>query len=139
MSTPHERMRALGWGLELLMLMGDDATIPVDCRDQARSLSLRYPVSASLKELLASGTKRLPPEVGSSMDDARRLFEKLQRCGAGTAATRHVLLYTLRHFPLRSACDWADACDGGLQAWLQPDGPDAPDQMSERLRIATGG
>jgi len=121
MSTPEERARALRWGWELLRDMQRDETVPVESIDRARALALRYPAPAMLQELLASGARRLPSDLGAAIDDARTLFEELQVRGSGTADTRCFLLYTLRHFPLHHAVARVDDCLGGLQVWLQPE------------------
>ena len=122
MSTPEERMRALRWGLELLEAIQRYATVPAEIGDRARGLLLRYPTPASLQELLVAGATRLPQDVGSSIDDARRLFEELQSGVIGCTSTRHCLSYTLRHFPLLHAAERASDCLGGLQDWLLPEG-----------------
>ena len=119
MSTPEERMRALRWGWELLRDIQRDATVPVENGDSARALALRYPAPAMLQELLASGARQLPQDVGAAMDDARTLFEELQVHGSGVADTQRIVLYTLRHFPLHHAVARVDDCLGGLQVWLQ--------------------
>ena len=121
MSTPEERMRALRWGWELLRDMQRDETVPVESVDRARALALRYPAPAVLQELLASGARRLPPDLGAAIDDARTLFEELQVHGRGAADTQRIVLYTLRHFPLHHAVARVDDCLGGLQVWLQPE------------------
>ena len=121
MSTPEERMRALRWGWELLGDIQQDATVPVDSGDSARALALRYPAPAMLQELLASGARHLPQELGAAIDDARTLFEKLQARDSGTADTQRFILYTLRHFPHHHAVACVDDCLGGLQDWLQPE------------------
>ena len=114
-------MRALRWGWELLRDIQQDATVPVESGDSARALALRYPVPAMLPELLASGARRLPQDLGAAIDDARTLFEELQVRGSGTADTQRFLLYTLRHFPLYHAVARVDDCLVGLQDWLQPE------------------
>ena len=81
MSTPEERMRALRWGWELLRDIQQDAAVPVESGDSARTLALRYPATAMLQELLASGARHLPHDVGAAIDDARTLFEELQLRG----------------------------------------------------------
>ena len=121
MSTPEERMRALRWGGELLRDIQRDATVPVQSGDSARALALRYPAPAMLQELLTSGARHLPQELGAAIDDARTLFEELQFRGRGAADTQRFVLYTLRHFPLYYAVDRVDDCLGGLQVWLQPE------------------
>ena len=121
MSTSEERMRALRWGSELLRHIQQDATAPVESRDSARALALRYPAPTMLQELLASGARRLPQEVGAAIDDARTLFEELQVQGRGVADTQRFILYTLRHFPLYDAVARVNDCLGGLQDWLQPE------------------
>ena len=125
MSTPKERMRALRWGWGLLRDIRQDATVPVESVDRAKALALRYPAPAMLQELLASGARRLPQDLGAAIDDARTLFEELQVRGSGTADTQRFLLYTLRHFPLFHAVDRVDDCLGGLQVWLQPEARNA--------------
>ena len=121
MSTPEERMRALRWGWELLRDIQQDATAPVESGDSARALALRYPAPAMLQELLASGARHLPQELGAAIDDARTLFEELQFRGRGAADTRRFILHTLRHYPLYHAVARVDDCLGGLQDWLQPE------------------
>ena len=121
MSTPEERMRALRWGWELLRDIQQDATVPVESGDSARLLALRYPAPAMLQELLASGARQLPQDVGAAIDDARTLFTELQVRGRGAADTLRFVLYTLRHFPLHHAVARVDDCLGGLQVWLQPE------------------
>src|SRR5437868_15490194 len=103
MSTPEERMRALRWGWELLRDIQRDATVPVESGDSARALALRYPAPAMLQELLASGARQLPQDVGAAIDDARTLFEELRVRGRGAADNQRFILYTLRHFPLHQA------------------------------------
>jgi hypothetical protein len=121
MSTPEERMLALRWGWELLRDIQQDATVPADSVDCARALALRYPAPAILQELIASGARHLPQEVGTAIDHARTLFEALQVSGRGAADIRRVVLYTLRHFPLHHAVARVDDCLDGLQDWLQPE------------------
>lgn len=119
MSTPEERMRALRWGWELFRDIQQDATVPADSVDCARALALRYPAPAILQELLASGARDLPQEVGTAIDDARTLFEQLHVRCRGAADTQRFVLYTLRHFPLYHAVARVEDCLGGLQDWLQ--------------------
>ena len=121
MSTPEERMRALRFGWELLRDIQQDGTVPIESGDSARALALRYPAPAMLPELLASGARCLPQDLGAAIDDARTLFEELQVRGSGTADTQRFLLYTLRHFPLYHAVARVDDCLDGLQDWLQPE------------------
>ncbi len=121
MSTPEERMRALRWGWELLRDIQQDAAVPVESRDSARALALRYPAPAMLQELLASGARQLPQDVGAAIDDARTLFEELRVRGRGAADTQRFILYTLRHSPLHRAVARVDDCLGGLPVWLQPE------------------
>jgi len=121
MSTPEERMRALRWGWELLRDIQQDATVPVESGDSARALALRYPAPAMLQELLASGARHLPQDLGTAIDDARTLFEELHVRGRSAADTQRFVLYTLRHFPLYHAVARVDDYLGGLQDWLQPE------------------
>jgi|GEM_PF-1763610 len=122
MSTPEERMRALRWGSELLSDIQHDAIVPVGSGNSARALALRYPAQAVLQDLLASGARQLPEDVGAAIDDARTLFEELQVSGRSAADIQRVISYTLRHFPLHHAVARVDDCLDGLQDWLQPEG-----------------
>ena len=121
MSTPEERMRALRWGWELLRDIQQDSAVPVESRDSARTLALRYPAPAMLQALLASGARHLPQDVGAAIDDGRTLLEELQVRGKAAADTLRRILYTLRHFPLYHAVSRVDDHLGGLQVWLQPE------------------
>ena len=121
MSTPEERLRALRWGWELLEAIQQDPAVPVASGDRARALAIRYPAPAMLRELLASGARRLPQDLGAAIDDARTLFEQLQVRGGGAADTQRFVLCTLRHFPLYHAVARVDDCLDGLQDWLQPE------------------
>ena len=85
MSTPKERMRALRWGWGLLRDIRQDATVPVESVDRAKALALRYPAPAMLQELLASGARHLPQDLGAAIDDARTLFEELHVRGRSAA------------------------------------------------------
>ena len=121
MSTPEEGMRALCWGWKLLSVVQRDVTVPIESVQYAKALALRYPAPAMLPELLASGARRLPQDLGAAIDDARTLFEQLQVRRSGTADTQRFVLYTLRRFPLYHAVARVDDCLGGLQDWSQPE------------------
>ena len=121
MSTPEERMRALRWGWELLRDIQQDGTVPVESGDRARAVALHYPAPAILRELLASGARHLPQDVGAAIDDARTLFEELRDRGRGSADTQRFVLSTLRHFPFYDALERVNDCLDGLQDWLQPE------------------
>jgi hypothetical protein len=128
-------MRALRWGWELLGDIQQDATVPVESRDGARALALRYPAPAMLQKLLASGARQLPQEVGAAIDDARTLFEELQVRRRGAADTQRCVLYTLRHFPLYDAVARVNDCLGGLQDWLQPEDLTTSPKGSVRISV----
>lgn len=121
MSTPQERMRALRRGWDLLRDIQLDATVPAGSCERARALALRYPTPVMLQELLASGARHLPQDVGVAIDGTRTFFEELQVSASGTADIQRVILYTLRHFPLHHAVARVDDCLEGLQDWLQPE------------------
>ncbi len=125
MSTPDERMRSLRWAWELLDVIQTGALLPRQVVERAAAVASRFPSPAQLVTLLAEVTPTLPPDLGTTIDEGRALFEEIQFGGFGSEATRRSVLYTLRHYPLSGAFHWADsACAGqplGLSTWLKPE------------------
>lgn len=123
MTMPHERMRALRWGWELLASLRTDSSIPHALVERAVNLAQTYPTPTALTLMLEADRPQFPEGFGESVDGARALFEEIQSEGYGSAETRRDTLYTLRHFPLRGAS--ARAADaallGSLKNWLAPE------------------
>ena len=102
MTMPHERMRALRWGYELLQEMTQDQSLPEDVRERAGALLAAYPMPEALAQHVADGRGRLPKTWGDTMAEVRDLFEWVELGGQGSVQTRRSLLFTRRHYPNRS-------------------------------------
>lgn len=123
MTMPNERLRAIGWGAELLEALQRDQTVQQELRDEAKRVATTYPSAQLLIGLLASDAREFPTSAGQSIEDTRALFEKVQSTGTGIADTRRHLRFTMRHFPLAG---WAEDAGhaarlGRLHDWLTPD------------------
>lgn len=126
MTMPVERMRSLRWGAQLLDLIQQDGDLEVGIRRRAARLMSSYPQPSDLVALLEAHAMALPAEMGAAIDAARSLFEQIHSSAIGSAKTRHLALYTLRHFPTCEATEMAAASalmGGGLGAWLHLEDP----------------
>lgn len=99
MTMPDERLRALGWGGELLEKIASDNVVPATMIAAAKRIALTYPTSQALEDRLRSGAAGLPPEWTTALLDALELFDEMRGGALGSARTRGYLMYTLRHFP----------------------------------------
>ncbi len=142
MTMPHERLRAIGWGKELLLALQRDPVIPDPLKAEAQLLARTYPTVDRLLGLIHTGpcSREFPPEAAQSIEGARGLFEAVQRGGLGCAETGHDVLFTLRHFPLMGwAVSAANAARiGRLDQWLAAD-PDRDGRDRERFDGSQGG
>jgi hypothetical protein len=125
MTMPHERLRAIGWGRDLLVALQHDPGVSEPLQAEARLLAHTYLNAEELLELISAdaGASDFPPQAGRSIEKARSLFEAAQYGGVGGAETRRQLLFTLRHFP---PAGWARiasnaARTGSLHEWLATD------------------
>ncbi len=116
MTMPHERMRSLRWGWELLQTLQTDSSVPPALVACAAALAQSYPTPQTLSLMLHADRPQLPEGFGASVDGARALFEEVQLGGHGCEATRRHALFTLRHFPLRDAA--GAAWLGSMKNWL---------------------
>lgn len=99
MTTPYERMRAVGWGGELLAQMCSDASLPQSVVSAAKRIALTYPTTQALEECLRVGAVGLTVRLATSLGEARTLFREVWIGELGSAQTREDLRYVLRHFP----------------------------------------
>ena len=118
MTLPHERMRSLRWGWELLQALQEDSSIPPSLAARAAALALSYPTPEVLTRMLEAERPELPEGFGDSIDGTRVLFEEVQFGGHGSQETRRHTLFTLRHFPESAA---HAAWPGSLKNWLAPE------------------
>ena len=123
MTMPHERMRSIGWGSQLLGALQRDPSVPTELQEQAVRLEADYPGSQQLLQLLADPGRAFPAVASQAIEDARALFEKAQQLGVGGDVTRRELLFTLRHFPPRGWGVTAEEASrlGRLDEWLAPE------------------
>jgi hypothetical protein len=117
MTMPHERMRSLRWGWELLRALQTDASIPPALVARAATLAQTFPTPQALILMLQADQSQLPEGFGDSIDGARALFEEVQFGGHGSPDTRRDALFTLRHFPLRAAAGAAWP-GGDVKSWF---------------------
>ena len=121
MTMPHERLRALRWGYELLQEMGQDPSLPGDLRERAGVLLVVYPAPEMLAQHVVDGLGGLPKAWADAMTEAKDLFEAVEFSGKGSVQTQRSLLFTRRHYPERSLIelmvrsrfleDWLAAAD----------------------------
>jgi len=125
MTMPHERTRSFLWGHALLTEMLQDESIDDSIRAIAGRLIATYPHPDQLLKLIEDNAHALPRDAADALVAAGNLWTKLQQSQQGTAATRHSLLYTQRHFPEA----WIAESLGrepldGLRSWLRPEDHD---------------
>ena len=118
MTMPDERMRAVGWGGELLEQIASDTALPDAMICAAKRIALTYPTPPALEDRLRSGATGLPPEWTTTLVDALELFDEMRVGALGSARTRSDLMYTLRHFPDQMTIR-AMSCTKRLDEWLQ--------------------
>ena len=118
MTMPDERLRAVGWGAELLAQIATDTALPDTMIEAARLIALTYPTLRLLEDRLLSNASGLPPAWTAAFLDARKLFDAVRMGELGSATTRKDLTYTLRHFPDRTTIR-AMSCTSSIQEWLR--------------------
>lgn len=118
MTMPDERMRAVGWGGELLEQIASDAALPDAMIAAAKRISLTYPTLHTLEDRLRSDAVGLPAEWTTALLDALELFDEMRVGAIGSARTRGALRYTLRHFPDKMTIR-AMSRTSMLDEWLQ--------------------
>ena len=123
MTMPHERMRSLRWGWELLQAIQTDPSIPSALVVRAAALAQTYPTPQALILMLQTDRPQLPEGFGDSIDGARALFEEVQFGCHGSPETRRHALFALRHFPMRGAALSAATAAGlgSIKNWLAPE------------------
>jgi hypothetical protein len=123
MTIPIERLRAIGWGRELLFTMRFDVTLPSHLRIEALALEDNYPTKAELLALVTAGPGAFPKAWGASIEGARSLFQKVHLGDLSSQTTRRDAYYTLRHFPEAGWSKTAEAATalGQLGEWIERD------------------
>ncbi len=123
MTVPHERMRALRWGAELLPLIEQDGLVPTELRQRAALLRGSYPDPSQLIELVQNDAPAMPMEWAQAIFDAHQLFLQLQFKSLGNEETRNLLRFTQRHFADPGLLPvWTQTCKGfSIRNWLLPE------------------
>ena len=98
---PDERLRAIGWGEELLHHIASDIALPKATTAAAQRIALTFPTPQLLEGWLHSGAPGLPPDWTAALFDALALFDEIGGRLLGSARTRTDMKYTMRHFPDR--------------------------------------
>ena len=119
MTVPIERARAIHWGRDFLDRLPQDASLPEPVIAEAMRIAWAYPTLEEFDDRLRSGAPGLPTKWVQAFLDAFRLFERLSMSGLGSAKTRDLLMYTLRHFPDEMSIRIL-AGAVALDAWLLP-------------------
>ena len=122
MTMPHERLRALRWGHELIQEMEQDPSLPADVRARARVLLVGYPAPEMLAQHVVDRLGGLPKPWAGAMTEAKGLFDAVAFGGKGSVQTRRSLLFTLRHYPERSLIELM-VRSRLLDDWLAADDP----------------
>ena len=99
MTTPAERMRALGWAEELLGRIGEDPTVPFDLRQRVQQLVPAYPTRDQLLRMLHVWGARLPADAAQAVFDAGRVLVDYRTVGVGHTEWKQLWLGVLRHYP----------------------------------------
>ena len=124
MTMPNERLRALRWGRELLELLAKDEALSPVVREQAQSLLPVYPVPRQLEALVANGALSIPADAAVALQQACKLFLRLDSDDGCSDVLLSFRLFTMRHFPDEEAIGrWSRAVPGHqLSDWLRPEG-----------------
>jgi len=121
-TMPHERLRCLAWGQDLLRDIGHDEAVPTKLRQAAISLLASHPSPEDLHCLVQARATALPIEQATAIQAAWELFESVQRGGDGSAETLRFALFTLRHYPRKTlAAAWVKGFYPTIDDWLARD------------------
>ena len=82
---PHERLRCLAWGQDLLRDIGRDKAVPTELRQAAIGLLASHPSPEDLHCLMHARAAALSIEQATAIQATRELFESVQRGGDGSA------------------------------------------------------
>ena len=119
MTMPHERMRSLRWGWDVLRALEADLTQERMWVERARKVLLTYLAPDDLERLVETPGAQMPATFAAAINDVRELFEVVRLC-TSSAALRRDLQYTLRHFPSAGVARVLvnAATLGDLDSWL---------------------
>lgn len=101
MTTPRERMRAVRWSAQLLVVAQADPVVPLDLRQRAVELSRLFPNQFWVLGLLADRDAWFARDVAQGLVEAALLFEVMEPSGRMSPATRQLWRGTMRHYPCR--------------------------------------
>lgn len=120
---PHERLRCLAWGQDLLRDIKRDEAVPAQLRQAANGLLKAHPSPGDLHRLVENQAVALSIEHSTAIQAARGVFEAVQLCGDGSAETLRFTIFTLRHYPSKTlAAAWSRGFYPTIDDWLARDG-----------------
>jgi len=120
---PHERLRCLAWGQDLLREIERDEAVPSSLRQAAKSLLGVYPSPDDLHRLVQAHAVALSIEHAQAIQAAREVFESVQLGAAGDIDTLRFASFTLRHYPSKTlAAAWVRGFYPSIDDWLSRDG-----------------
>jgi hypothetical protein len=126
-TLPHERMRCLLWGSDLLREIESGQGFSTSHRARANELLANYPSGAELRRLVHDKAVAMSDAHANAIEAARELFEAVQRAGISDEKVRRSVLFTLRHFPIKGlAPTWITGFFMGIDDWLAEEAPTAP-------------
>ena len=131
MTMPDERLRAIGWGGDLLQQIASDVALRKATTDAAQRIALTYPTLQALEHRMLSGACGLPPAWTTALCAALELFDEMRAGGLGSVRTRNDLVYTLRHYPDRMTIRTMSRA-ATLSAWLERPSENRFDQSVRR-------
>ena len=119
---PHERLRCLAWGQDLLQDIERDEAVPLELRQAAGRLRSSYPSADDLHRVVRTRAATLSTEHAAAIQAARELFGSVHRSGDGRAETRRFVLFILRHCPTNAlTAAWERGFFPAIGDWLALD------------------
>ena len=119
MTMPHERMRCLLWGSDLLREIKSSEDVASSHQARATELLATYPAPAELRQLVHDQASAMPYMHAMAIEAARELFEVVLTDGILDEQLRRSVLFTLRHFPTKGlAKTWITGFFMGIGDWL---------------------
>jgi hypothetical protein len=116
-------MRAIRFGRQALVQIGQDETLPEALAETALACLKAYPNDQAFRELIADPGACLPIEWATTLLSARQILAAVKRDTFGLEGTRSQVCSAFRHFPepylIQLLTQAGDTLS--LSEWLLPD------------------